>query len=115
MHELSITQEIVRIVEETRSGADPEARVRRVFLRIGKLTGFVEDSVRHYYEILAEGTPLEGAEIVVEEAPLVLLCGECGKQTTPEAPVFYCGECGGKDTAIVSGRDLTVVSIELDP
>lgn len=115
MHELSITQEIVRIVEQTRAGADPDARVKKVYLKIGKLTGFMADPIRHYYSIITEDTPLAGAEIEVEEAPLVLLCGECGKQTMPDAPVFTCGECGGSDTAIVSGRDLTVVSIELDP
>ncbi|MEW5947185.1 MAG: hydrogenase maturation nickel metallochaperone HypA [bacterium] len=114
MHELGITQEIVRIVEEERRRADPGARVIRVSLRIGRLTTFVGDSVKFYFSMITEGTRLEGAEITVTDEPLVLHCAACGARTERDEPVFECGECGSSDTSIASGREMIVESIELD-
>ena len=52
MHELSITQSVVDAV--TRRMGD--ARVRRVRLEVGRLSGRVPDAVQFCFEVLAAGT-----------------------------------------------------------
>ena len=73
MHELSITRNVVAIVSERAAGQ----RVTRVRLEIGRLSAVVPDSIRFCFDICAQGTPLEGAELeIVESAGQELLIKE---------------------------------------
>ena len=73
MHELSITRNVVAIVSERAEGQ----RVTRVRLEIGRLSAVVPDSIRFCFDICAQGTPLEGAELeIVESAGQELLIKE---------------------------------------
>ena len=64
MHELSITRNVVAIVSERAEGQ----RVTRVRLEIGRLTAVMPDSIRFCFDICAQGTPLEGAELEIVES-----------------------------------------------
>ena len=57
MHELAITEGLVEAVTERLPGQ----RVTRVRLEIGALSGVVADSVRFCFDLVTEGTDLEGA------------------------------------------------------
>ena len=73
MHELSITRNVVAIVTERAQGQ----RVTRVRLEIGRLSAVVPDSIRFCFDICAQGTPLEGAELeIIESAGQELLIKE---------------------------------------
>jgi len=73
VHELSITRNVVAIVTERAQGQ----RVTRVRLEIGRLSAVVPDSIRFCFDICAQGTPLEGAELeIVESAGQELLIKE---------------------------------------
>ena len=73
MHELSITRNVVAIVSERAEGQ----RVTRVRLEIGRLSAVVPDSIRFCFDICAQGTPLEGAELeIIESAGQELLIKE---------------------------------------
>jgi hydrogenase nickel incorporation protein HypA/HybF len=65
VHELSITRNVVAIVSERAVGQ----RVTRVRLEIGRLSAVVPDSIRFCFDICAQGTPLEGAELEIVERP----------------------------------------------
>lgn len=64
MHELSITRNVVAIVSERAVGQ----RVTRVRLEIGRLSAVVPDSIRFCFDICAQGTPLEGAELEIVDS-----------------------------------------------
>jgi hydrogenase nickel incorporation protein HypA/HybF len=64
MHELGIVQEVVDAIAE-RAG---DAHVHRVTLEIGPLSGLAPDAVRLYFELVAQGTALEGARLEILEA-----------------------------------------------
>jgi hydrogenase nickel incorporation protein HypA/HybF len=73
VHELSITRNVVAIVSERAEGQ----RVTRVRLEIGRLSAVVPDSIRFCFDICAQGTPLEGAELeIIESAGQELLIKE---------------------------------------
>jgi hydrogenase nickel incorporation protein HypA/HybF len=65
VHELAICQSVVEAVLE-RTGA---ARVTVLRLDVGRLSGIVPDALRFSFELVTEGTPLEGAALVIEEPP----------------------------------------------
>lgn len=64
MHELAITEGIVATVTEKL----PDKKITLVRLEIGALSGIVADSVRFCFDLVAEGTPLEGAELEIIES-----------------------------------------------
>ena len=65
MHELAISRNIVAIVGEA-AGA---RRVRRVTLAIGKVSGVMPEAIRFSFEVVAQGTVLEGAALEIRETP----------------------------------------------
>ena len=57
MHELAVTQSVVDAVME-RTG---EQRVLEVRLRVGRLSGVLPDALRFCFDLVTDGTPLQGA------------------------------------------------------
>jgi hydrogenase nickel incorporation protein HypA/HybF len=64
MHEFSIVESVVDAIGE-RVG---DAKVSRVTLEIGTLSGLAAESVRLYFELATEGTVLEGARLDIVES-----------------------------------------------
>jgi hydrogenase nickel incorporation protein HypA/HybF len=65
VHELSIAQSVVEIVERTARENGMDA-VSGVALEVGRLSGVDADSLRFAMEAAAPGTMLEGAEVEIE-------------------------------------------------
>jgi hydrogenase nickel incorporation protein HypA/HybF len=82
-------------------------------LKIGKLSAVVPDSLRFCFEIASKDTPLAGADLSIEETPVVASCKDCHARWTIDEPVFSCRSCSGGSLEILSGRELDIVSIEI--
>ncbi|MBO0775908.1 MAG: hydrogenase maturation nickel metallochaperone HypA [Actinobacteria bacterium] len=108
MHELAITESIVEAV----SGRLPEARISCVRLEIGALSGVVADSVRFCFDLVTEGTNLEGARLEISEPPGRCHCGDCGAEFEPDGPIPLC-RCGGSQLTVLSGQELNIVSVQV--
>jgi hydrogenase nickel incorporation protein HypA/HybF len=65
MHELSIAEAIVDIAAESSGGG----RVLRVVVEVGKLAAVLPDALRFSFEVVAAGTPVEGAALEIVEKP----------------------------------------------
>ena len=54
--------------------------------------------------------------LVVEEVPIVVSCPACAASKTLESAWnLYCPTCGSPTPEILSGRELEVVALEIDP
>lgn len=115
MHELSLVESILSIVEDEQA-KHGLGRLKKVVLVNGALAGAVTDSLRFAWEALTPGTAFEGVELVVEEAPLRVACGACGEEFTPEdihyMPCPKCEEFLGHK--VLSGKELYIASIEAE-
>lgn len=112
MHELSLAQNIVEIVEAALPPeSDPGASTVRV--RIGELAGVVPDSLAFCFEAITKGTRLENARLQLIPVAATAKCGSCGSVNQIIDAVFVCTECGGTGLTLLSGRELQVVEIEL--
>jgi hydrogenase nickel incorporation protein HypA/HybF len=109
VHELSITQAIVDSVVE-RMGATPIARVT---VHIGRLSGVVVDSVRFCFDLVADGTPLAGAELVVVEPAGHARCRDCSCEFDADDPILLCPGCGSAWVDVLSGREMLIRSVEV--
>ena len=108
MHELAITEGIVSGVCD-RVGA---AKVTRVIVEIGKLSGVEADSVRFYFELCRAGTPLAEAQLEIIEIPGRMRCRACDAERDVEALVLAC-PCGSLDVALQRGDELLVKAVEV--
>ncbi|MBW1837784.1 MAG: hydrogenase maturation nickel metallochaperone HypA [Deltaproteobacteria bacterium] len=113
MHEMGIAMQIVEIATASIPDDVKNIRVERVNLKVGKLAAVVPESLRFCFEIVAQDTPLSGAELVIEEIPVVARCNHCSSEWTIDEPVFTCQKCNSGDIELLSGRELDIHSIEI--
>ena len=108
MHELAITEGVVDAV----TGRLPGSKITCVRLEIGALSGVVADSVRFCFDLVTDGTNLEGARLEISEPPARGRCRNCGAEFEPDGPIALCS-CGSADVAILAGSELRIMSVEL--
>lgn len=113
MHELAVTGQLLDITLEHAERV-MASRVLRINLVIGDLTGFMEESIRFYFDILSEGTKAHNALLSIARIPIRALCGQCRTQYTPGKDSWRCPLCRGALREIVRGREFYVESIEVE-
>jgi len=113
MHELSIAQNIIEIVQQYVPGA-AMADVRSVRVRVGRLSGVVADSLEFSFSAIVAGTALGSARLNIEHVPAICRCEGCKGEFEATEFVFVCPGCGSVNTRLISGSDLQVVDIDLE-
>jgi hydrogenase nickel incorporation protein HypA/HybF len=114
MHEMGIALQIIEIATASLPADLGEARVAKVNLKIGKLAAVVPDSLRFCFDVAVKDTSLAGADLTIEEIPVVARCKDCDAQWTIDEPVFICKTCESGSLEILSGRELDIESIEVE-
>jgi hydrogenase nickel incorporation protein HypA/HybF len=110
VHELAIAESVVRIAERHADGR----RVTKVYLKVGHLRQVVPSALAFGFELVAQETSVEGAELVLEEVPATGKCRACGSESLLESFPLQCKACGGFDLEIVAGEELYVESLEME-
>jgi hydrogenase nickel incorporation protein HypA/HybF len=103
MHELGITRNIVSIVTEKAQGE----QVRRVTIAIGKLSAVLPEAIRFCFNIVSQGTIVEGADLEILEIPGTAECRTCGSQFELEQLYGRC-PCGSADINRLTGEELLI-------
>jgi len=109
MHELALARAILDTALAHAGGG----RVRRVDVTVGALRQVVPDSLAFNFELLARGTPCEGAHLAQRLTPARLRC-ECGHEWELQEPSFRCPRCDAAGALVLGGDELRVESIEVE-
>ena len=108
VHELALMESLVAAVRENVA----RRRVKRVKLRLGKLTCVSADALRCSFDVVARGTVLERAELEIVEVAGRGRCRSCGAGLPLELPVFAC-RCGSFDVEVIEGEELRLQEVEV--
>ena len=108
MHELALTESVVDAVTERL----PDARISCVRLEIGALSGVVSDSVRFCFDLVTEGTNLEGARLEITETAARCHCQACGRDFEPDGPISIC-PCGSAEVTVLAGQEFRISSVQV--
>jgi hydrogenase nickel incorporation protein HypA/HybF len=108
MHELAITEGVLEAV----TSRMPDARITCVRLEIGALSGVVADSVRFCFDLVTEGTNLQGARLEITEPPGRCRCRVCGSEFEPDGPLLIC-PCGSIEISVLAGGELKITSVQV--
>ena len=114
MHEIAITKEIIRILEE--ECLKNKIIPKKIKLELGSITNFKEDPIRHYFEILTKGhSHLSNSQLDIVNVQGKVRCKDCKKETLIEDPyIVLCQECESFNVDIIEGRDLKVLELVSD-
>jgi hydrogenase nickel incorporation protein HypA/HybF len=110
LHELAIAESVVRIASRHADGR----QVTKVYLKVGHLRQVVPSALAFSFELVAQGTSVEGAELEMEEVPATGKCRACRAESRLESFPLQCGECGAFDLQILKGEELYVESLEME-
>lgn len=113
MHELSIAQSILDIVNQ-HLPADKNTSVKSVKVRIGKLSNVLPDSLRFCFEAITKDSKFENTELLINFIPITIECKDCNKQTEISDYVFTCPACSSTNLQVVGGNDLNIEEIEIE-
>jgi hydrogenase nickel incorporation protein HypA/HybF len=113
MHELAITESILRIAvdEANKHGA---SKVLSIKIKVGEFSGVVPQLIQEYYNIVSRDTEAEGAELVIDRVPVTIRCLDCGKAFAIDRAKIKCPECGSINIKMVTGREFYVDSMEVE-
>ena len=112
MHELSIVESVLAIVERQRAESGFE-RLIGITLRVGLLAAVDEEALRFAFEVLIEGGPHQGATLEVEKTLPSARCS-CGKSFEVDDPIYACPRCGAVQAKLTGGDELEVVRLEVE-
>lgn len=112
MHEMSIAQGIIDIVNKT-AEREKAKKVSAIGLLLGDMAGVEVDSLNFCFGALAMGTIAEEAKLQIKRVPLKGRCQECGAEEQIQHYNFTCSRCGGTLIAF-SGRELRVEYIDME-
>ena len=110
MHELSLAESVVAVACRHAAGRP----VARVELKVGHLRQVVPSALEFAFELLAQGTECDGAELVMEEVPAAGRCRRCGCESELPGFPLACTACGGLDLELLRGEELLVDALELE-
>ncbi|MFH0916275.1 MAG: hydrogenase maturation nickel metallochaperone HypA [bacterium] len=113
MHELSIAQALVDQVEEVRT-SNGGGRVLAAQVRIGTWHLIVPEILAGYYELLVRGTPLEGSRVAIETVDARARCNKCNRIFPVQEAWVVCPDCASLDACLLSGKELNLVSVEME-
>ncbi len=113
MHEGAYTDQIAEAVR-AQLAAHPGTRPLKVRVKVGEMLHLQAEAVRMHFSALAQGTPLAGLELELEEAPVELSCRACGRKSHPQDHhLLDCAACGSRDVEVLEGRSVVVERIDL--
>jgi hydrogenase nickel incorporation protein HypA/HybF len=111
MHEVSIVEELLNIVSE--KALDNNLKyVDKIHIKVGELSGVVEEALRFAFDCISEDTIAKGCELVIERIEATARCNRC--KITYKINHFnkLCPQCRSFCDSILSGHELCVYSIE---
>ena len=113
MHELSLAQGIVDIVE-AQARKERFTTVRRIHLLVGALAHVEPDALAFGFASAARGTVAEGATLDIERPDGAGTCVDCGTAVAVRELGVPCPGCGGFRVRVCGGEELRVVDLVVE-
>jgi hydrogenase nickel incorporation protein HypA/HybF len=113
VHELSLCEDLLSQVI-TIAAQHNAASVESITVQIGALSGVEPLLLESAFALIKVGTLAEEAELILQTAPVIVLCGKCGTQSEVAANRLLCKACQSHETTLLSGDELILASVALN-
>jgi hydrogenase nickel incorporation protein HypA/HybF len=113
VHEVSLVESIVELVEDERRKQD-FSRVRMIRLAVGAL-GHAEPEALHFcFDAITRGTVADGARLEIEMVAGEGWCSGCHRIVPLEERFAVCPACGAAQVQMTAGDELRVTEMEVE-
>lgn len=111
VHELSLAEEMVRIIREAIGGSGD---LHAVTVVMGPLSGVCPESLSFCFTEVARQKGMGSPGLVIRRTDAVFRCSSCGFSWTAGDFAPGCPGCGSWEREILSGREFYIESAELN-
>jgi len=113
MHEANFTKQIVEAVLKSLKECPGEPKTVKV--QVGAMLHLVPDSVRMHYQLLTQGTKLEGISLELTEIHVKVRCRRCAHEGMVEDHhLLMCTACDSIDVALTAGNEILIDAVECE-
>lgn len=113
MHELSL-MEAVRQQALAAALADGASRITAIRLQVGQQSGVEPEALRFAFPVVMAGTIAAAAELAIELEPATCHCAVCDAPFPAPDGCCDCPHCGTISRRLLCGRDLRLLSLEVE-
>lgn len=113
MHELSIAEGIIEIVERTAKSNNVN-RVKSVRIAVGELAGVDIDCLRFAWQSVTRQGCAQNAQLIIGRPPGKAWCMDCAQTVSLKRYGEACPICGGFHLTATGGTELKVIDIIAD-
>lgn len=113
MHEMSLTEGVLRILEDQAVVAG-YARVKTVWLEIGALSQVDPQAMAFCFEAIKRGTIAEEATLEIIHVPAAAWCMVCSQNVSIAQRYDPCPRCGGHQVTVTGGEDMRIKELEVE-
>jgi len=111
MHELSLA---ATMLEQIAPMIKNKRDLRKVTITVGPLAGVYADSLQFMFTELARVEGYPGVELIINSVTAKVKCDSCLVEYEAECFETVCPQCAGISRTVLSGRELTLDSIEVE-
>ena len=113
MHEMSLAEGVLQVVEDAARAQD-FARVRAVWLEIGRLAGVEVEALRFCFDAVTCGSIADGARLEIVDLPGAGWCMKCSAAVALDEVGGACPGCGSHQVQVTGGTDMRVKELAVE-
>lgn len=113
MHEMSLTEGVVRILEE-QAKTHGFAKVKTVWLEIGELSSVDPESMLFCFDAISRAGVAAGAKLEIVRVPGRAWCLDCADTKEIASRTDPCPDCGGYGLAVTDGEQMRIKELEVE-
>ena len=113
MHEMSLAEGVLQLVEDT-AQRERAQRVKLVVLEIGRLSSVEPEAMRFCFEAVTRGSIAQDASLEIVVMPGLGWCMPCGAEVEMAESYGACPRCGSYQVQPTGGLEMRVREIEIE-
>lgn len=90
------------------------SKVKKLYLTVGESSGYSADTILMFFHELSEGTPCEGAQVVMNTTKSMLECPACGTVFPRVLMQYNCPSCQAEGRPSKAGTEVEITGIEIE-
>ena len=113
MHEMSLAEGILQLIEETTRGENLK-RVSAVYLELGQLASVEVEALRFCFDAVVRDSVADGARLEIIDTPGTGWCLDCSQSVPMTDKLSGCPRCGSYRVQVTGGTEMRGKELEIE-
>lgn len=113
MHEMSLAEGVLQLVEDT-AQREQARRVKLVVLEIGRMSSVQPEALRFCFDAVTRGSIADSALLEIVDVPGSGWCMKCAATVPMDELYGACPTCGSHQVQATGGTEMRVKEIEIE-